>query len=176
MMTVSSAATVQTADGPFTVVASSDAVLASGWTDDLWSLVELIHTTLRPVTIEMNAVSPFLARALAAVEDYYGDDLLAPCDIPVKQYAGPFHLKAWEALRAVKPGETVTYTELAERAGNASAVRAAGSACAFNAAALFVPCHRVVRADNTLGGYRYGLPVKQSLLIREQEWAAKQVA
>ncbi|MFC3241565.1 methylated-DNA--[protein]-cysteine S-methyltransferase [Gordonia humi] len=65
------------------------------------------------------------------------------------------------------PVPPVTYTRLAELAGNAAAVRGAASCCARNAAALFVPCHRVVRSDGTLGGFRYGLDVKRSLLDRE---------
>ncbi|MDR2896706.1 MAG: methylated-DNA--[protein]-cysteine S-methyltransferase [Propionibacteriaceae bacterium] len=168
-MSTSTAVTLSTPDGPFTIIASSDAVLASGWTDDLWSLVDLIHLRLRPAVIEVNGKSEILDQAKAAVEAYYDGDLEAPLHVPVHQQAGDFHLHAWAALRTVQPGECVTYTVLAERAGNASAVRAAGSACAFNSAALFIPCHRVVRSDGTLGGYRYGLPIKQSLLERESK-------
>ncbi len=166
-MAISSAVTIKTPDGLFTILTSANAVLASGWTDDLLSLVELVHVGLRPATIEVNGNSSFLDQAKAAVEAYYDGDLTAPGEIPVRQQAGQFHLKAWAALRTVQPGQTVTYVELAKMAGNPAAIRAAGSACAFNPAALFVPCHRVVRSDGTLGGYRYGLPIKQSLLARE---------
>ena len=62
----------------------------------------------------------------------------------------------------VAPGRPVTYTEYAELSGNAKAVRAAASACAFNAAALFVPCHRVIRTDGTLGGFRWGLASRRA--------------
>ncbi|MFN3925139.1 MAG: methylated-DNA--[protein]-cysteine S-methyltransferase, partial [Pseudarthrobacter sp.] len=72
-----------------------------------------------------------------------------------------------DVLRLVQPGQPVTYARYAELAGNPRAVRAAASACAFNAAALFVPCHRVIRTDGSLGGFRWGLPVKRSLLARE---------
>ena len=67
----------------------------------------------------------------------------------------------------VPAGVTVTYTELARRAGHPTAARAAASACARNAPALFVPCHRVVRNDGTLGGFRWGLDVKRWLLAFE---------
>jgi len=70
-------------------------------------------------------------------------------------------------LRSVAPGEPVTYTELAAMAGRPDAARAAASACARNACGLFVPCHRVVRTGGGLGGYRYGLGVKQWLLDHE---------
>jgi methylated-DNA-[protein]-cysteine S-methyltransferase len=74
---------------------------------------------------------------------------------------------AWKALRDVRPGEPVTYTELAARTGNPAAIRAAAQACARNAAGLFVPCHRVIRTDGSLGGFRWGLEVKQWLLAHE---------
>jgi methylated-DNA-[protein]-cysteine S-methyltransferase len=73
--------------------------------------------------------------------------------------------QAWRVLREVR--EPITYTELAARAGRPAAVRAAAQACARNAAALFVPCHRVLRNDGTLGGFRWGLPVKRWLLNHE---------
>ena len=85
----------------------------------------------------------------------------------MQQVSGEFRMQAWDALRAVAPGEAITYTQYAARAGRPLAVRAAAGACAMNAAALFVPCHRIVRTDGSLGGFRYGLPIKRSLLDRE---------
>ena len=75
---------------------------------------------------------------------------------------------AWKTLRKVEPGSRSRYTEFAapDRATR-PAVRAAAQACARNAAALFVPCHRVMRADGTLGGFRWGLDVKRWLLAHE---------
>jgi methylated-DNA-[protein]-cysteine S-methyltransferase len=67
----------------------------------------------------------------------------------------------------VTAGDVVTYSEFAELAGRPAAVRAAASACARNAAALFVPCHRIVRTDGGLGGYRYGLEIKRWLRAHE---------
>jgi methylated-DNA-[protein]-cysteine S-methyltransferase len=67
----------------------------------------------------------------------------------------------------VKAGEPVTYTGFADLAGRPAAVRAAAMACARNAAALFVPCHRVLRLDGSLGGFRWGIPVKRWLLDHE---------
>jgi methylated-DNA-[protein]-cysteine S-methyltransferase len=93
-------------------------------------------------------------------------------NVPVLQKSGPFRAHAWDVLRTVGPGAPVTYTEYAELSGNAKAIRAAASACAFNAAALFVPCHRVVRTDGTMGGFRWGLRIKESLLAREKQGLA----
>jgi methylated-DNA-[protein]-cysteine S-methyltransferase len=67
----------------------------------------------------------------------------------------------------VAPGEAITYTELATRTGNSRANRAAAQACARNAAALFVPCHRIIRADGGLGGFRWGVDIKRWLLAHE---------
>jgi methylated-DNA-[protein]-cysteine S-methyltransferase len=71
-------------------------------------------------------------------------------------------------LREVKPGEPVTYPGFATLTGRPRAIRPAAAACARNATALFVPCHRVLRTDGGLGGYRWGLPVKRWLLDHER--------
>jgi methylated-DNA-[protein]-cysteine S-methyltransferase len=98
---------------------------------------------------------------------YHEGDLGVVDDIPVRQAGGVFLGKAWAVLRTVPPGAPVTYTGLAALAGRPAAVRAAAQACARNAAALFVPCHRVIRTDGSLGGFRWGLPVKRWLLHHE---------
>ena len=78
---------------------------------------------------------------------------------------GAFLTHAWDVLRTVPAGAPVTYREFAALAGRPPAIRAAAQACARNAAALFVPCHRVLRTDGTLGGFRWGLPVKRGCWI-----------
>lgn len=169
--------TVPTPDGPFTVVARDGAVLASGWTDAVDDLVALVHPDLRPASVDAvdpatAAGHPDLAAAAAAVTAYYAGDLDAVGRVRVTQRSAAFRAHAWDVLREVAPGERVTYTQYAERAGRPAAVRAAAGACAMNAAALFVPCHRVLRSDGSLGGFRYGLAVKASLLDREAAAAA----
>jgi len=79
-----------------------------------------------------------------------------------------FRIKVWRMLQRVKPGRTLSYTELARRLGKPSAIRAVASACGANTVALLVPCHRILRSDGTLGGYRWGLPLKQHLLEHEK--------
>jgi methylated-DNA-[protein]-cysteine S-methyltransferase len=91
--------------------------------------------------------------------------------IAVRQQSGPFLLQLWELLRQVRPGQPVTYSDLARRSGNSRAIRAAGSACSRNAAALFVPCHRVVPVTGGVGGFRWGPDVKRWLLSHEQSAA-----
>jgi methylated-DNA-[protein]-cysteine S-methyltransferase len=105
--------------------------------------------------------------AVEALRRYARGELDALDGVAVSQPGGPFLVRAWEELRGVKAGETDSYTGLAERAGSPAAVRAAGQACARNKVAPFVPCHRIVRTDGTLGGYAYGLPVKEALLVHE---------
>jgi len=105
-----------------------------------------------------------LAGVLAAVVRGQGEATLLPLDIE----GTAFQMRVWEALRQVPSGSTLTYSQLAERIGASRAVRAVGSACAANPVALVVPCHRIVRRDGTLGGYRWGIEVKESLLAVER--------
>jgi methylated-DNA-[protein]-cysteine S-methyltransferase len=156
--------TLDTPAGPFTVVADEDAVHASGWTADVDSLVALIHPTLRPARVSARQE---LGRFTDAVRAYHAGDLHAIDTVPVRQASGEFLVAAWKALRDVPAGAPVTYTGLAALAGRPSAVRAAASACARNAAALFVPCHRVLRTGGSVGGFRYGPDVKRWLLAHE---------
>lgn len=159
------AATIATPDGPFTIIEADGAVLSSGWTASVDELTGQIHSSLRHSINGQE--SPGLTVMADAVRAYYDGDLAAIDGIPVRQVSGPFRSHAWEVLRGVRPGAPVTYTQYAELAGSAGAVRAAAGACARNAAALFVPCHRVVRTDGSLGGFRWGLDIKQRLLDRE---------
>jgi methylated-DNA-[protein]-cysteine S-methyltransferase len=158
--------TMATPDGPFTIIARDGVVLASGWTADTGELTGQIHPELLPESYD--AVDD-LGPISAAVDAFYAGDPAPAMSVPVLQKSGPFRSHAWDVLRTVSPGTPVTYTEYAALSGNSKAVRAAASACAFNAAALFVPCHRVVRTDGTLGGFRWGLRVKESLLARERD-------
>src|SRR5690606_27330929 len=111
-----------------------------------------------------------------AVARYTAGDVGALDRVPVRQPGGPFVQAVWEAMRDIGAGGTISYTELAARAGRPTAVRAAASACARNLVAPFVPCHRVVRSDGTLGGYAYGLAVKAALLEHERTHARPQEA
>jgi AraC family transcriptional regulator of adaptative response/methylated-DNA-[protein]-cysteine methyltransferase len=78
-----------------------------------------------------------------------------------------FQARVWRALQAVPPGQTVSYAELARRLGSPKSVRAVAGACAANPLAVAIPCHRVVRSDGGLSGYRWGVERKRALLERE---------
>jgi methylated-DNA-[protein]-cysteine S-methyltransferase len=165
-------ATVATPPGPFTVVVTRDSqgqdvVLASGWTDDVSVLLPVIHRSLRPVWVEQADFLP----VLDIVEKFVAGDIMAIDDVAVRQRSGPFLEDAWEVLRTVPAGQPDTYAAFAARCGRPAAVRAAANACARNAAALFVPCHRVLGTGGGLGGFRWGTPVKRWLLDHEAEHA-----
>jgi AraC family transcriptional regulator of adaptative response/methylated-DNA-[protein]-cysteine methyltransferase len=88
-------------------------------------------------------------------------------DLPLDVRGTAFQQRVWQALRKVPAGSTVTYSELANRIGRPKAVRAVAQACASNPLAVAIPCHRVVRTDGSLSGYRWGVERKRALLERE---------
>lgn len=88
--------------------------------------------------------------------------------LPVDLRATAFQMRVWEALRAIKPGQTMRYAELARAIGSPSAARAVAQACASNPIALLIPCHRIVPSTGGVGGYRWGSQRKQRLLEIER--------
>ncbi|OJW49964.1 MAG: bifunctional transcriptional activator/DNA repair enzyme protein Ada [Candidatus Accumulibacter sp. 66-26] len=88
-------------------------------------------------------------------------------DLPLDVRGTAFQQRVWQALREIPPGSTASYGEIAERIGAPAAVRAVAGACAANALAVAIPCHRVVRSDGSLSGYRWGVERKRALLDRE---------
>ena len=101
------------------------------------------------------------------ISDYFEGDISAINGISVRQPGATFSQSAWKAMRKVKAGAVISYADLADRAGSAAAVRAAGSACAKNAIMVVVPCHRIVKSGGALGNYAYGVNKKEWLLRHE---------
>ncbi|MCW9524787.1 bifunctional DNA-binding transcriptional regulator/O6-methylguanine-DNA methyltransferase Ada [Klebsiella grimontii] len=95
------------------------------------------------------------------------DDHLQPFSLPLDLRGTAFQLQVWQALRQIPAGETRSYRQVAQSIGRPRAVRAVASACAANKLALVIPCHRVVREDGALSGYRWGTARKALLLARE---------
>lgn len=173
-MTTASWSTLDTPVGPFSAVVASDgAVLASGWTSRLDDLLPVIVPALRPADVRQRRD---LGEVSAAIRRFHAGELAAPDGVAVRQRSGPFLTHAWEILRKVPPGQPLTYTEFAALAGRPAAVRAAASACARNAAALFVPCHRVLRSGGGVGGFRWGVDVKRWLLQHEREMEGRRAS
>ncbi len=88
-------------------------------------------------------------------------------DLPLDVRGTAFQQRVWEALRAIPPGSTASYAEIAGRIGAPKAVRAVAQACAANSLAVAIPCHRVVKSDGALSGYRWGVERKRKLIDRE---------
>jgi AraC family transcriptional regulator of adaptative response/methylated-DNA-[protein]-cysteine methyltransferase len=89
-------------------------------------------------------------------------------DLPLDVQATAFRWRVWQELSKIPAGETRSYAEIARAVGQPAAVRAVGSACGANPVAVVIPCHRAIRTDGGLGGYRWGLDKKRALLKREQ--------
>jgi len=111
-----------------------------------------------------HARSGWVAAVLAHI-----DDTRVPLAVPLDAHGTPFQVRVWRALRKIPVGQSRTYADLAQAVGSPRAVRAVGSACAHNVIAVLVPCHRVLRRDGRIGGYRWGVDRKQRLLEREGE-------
>jgi AraC family transcriptional regulator of adaptative response/methylated-DNA-[protein]-cysteine methyltransferase len=114
-----------------------------------------------------NAQSPQLAAWLAGFETHLAGSAPRP-DLPLDLRGTAFQVRVWRYLLGIAAGTVISYAELAEGIGSPRAVRAAASACAANRVAVLVPCHRVLRGDGGLGGYRWGLERKRALIDAER--------
>ncbi|TPK68308.1 MULTISPECIES: methylated-DNA--[protein]-cysteine S-methyltransferase [unclassified Mesorhizobium] len=128
--------------------------------------------------LAQDLASRFPGRMLVEDETALHDDLAAitrfietpaaGLDLPLDiSHGTPFQQKVWGELRSIRRGATITYAALAQRLGQPNGARAVATACAANAIALGIPCHRVVRADGTPSGYRWGTERKHALLDKE---------
>lgn len=105
-----------------------------------------------------------LTRVTAFVDHPQGD-----LDLPLDARGSAFQQRVWQALRAIPAGTTASYAEIAQRIGAPRAVRAVAAACAANPLAVAIPCHRVIKRDGALSGYRWGVQRKRALLAREAQ-------
>lgn len=128
------------------------------WSDQLASLAK---AGIKPLTAKLSAEwSQRINQALAK------ETLIK--DLPLDLQGTPFQLAVWAALLNIPKGETLSYSQLAAKVGKPKAVRAIGSACGANPIPFLVPCHRILRSDGSLGGFAFGLMMKQALLNREK--------
>ncbi|WP_374087167.1 methylated-DNA--[protein]-cysteine S-methyltransferase [Methylomicrobium lacus] len=109
-----------------------------------------------------------LEKYVAAVIDFIEMPALG-LDLPLDVRGTAFQQKVWQALRQIPAGTKISYSEIAECIGSPKAVRAVATACAANTLAVAIPCHRVVRSDGSLSGYRWGVERKAELLRRESK-------
>lgn len=115
--------------------------------------------TLAPGDAELSALA---ARVIACIERP-----AHAMDLPLDMCGTEFQRTVWRALREIPMGSTASYADVANRIGRPTSARAVARACAANPLAVVVPCHRVVRSDGTLSGYRWGVERKRALLARE---------
>ena len=116
-----------------------------------------------PCEMRRQALGPELAAVVALAERPWME-----FEPPLAIGGTPFQEKVWAALREIPAGATVSYAEIARRIGAPSALRAVAGACAANVLAIAIPCHRVLRSDGSLSGYRWGLERKRILIEREK--------
>ncbi|MAA65375.1 MAG: bifunctional DNA-binding transcriptional regulator/O6-methylguanine-DNA methyltransferase Ada [Alteromonadaceae bacterium] len=122
---------------------------------------------------ELVGGDPAFARWVAVLVGYVNQPNESVLDLPLDIQGTAFQQKVWQVLRAIPCGDTVTYTDVANALGQPTAARAVARACATNSIALAIPCHRVVRSDGSLSGYRWGIERKAALLERESDQASR---
>ena len=158
-------ATADSPFGPLLLAATRRGVVRIGLpTQDGDALLAELATRVSPRVLEAPARLDEVRREL----DLYFEGRLRDFDLPLDwQLSRDFRRRALRAVARIPYGKTRTYTQVATSAGNALAVRAAGSACGTNPIPIVVPCHRVLRTGGALGGYGGGLPMKEALLELE---------
>lgn len=153
--------TVESSLGPMLVAATDKGLCRISFGEGGEALhARFPHADLQPADAALDAMA---ARVAALV-----DDPAAGADLPTDIAGTAFQQAIWAALRAIPPGQTRSYGDVARAIGRPGAVRAAGTACGDNGLAVLIPCHRVVRSDGSMGGYAWGLDKKRALLAKEK--------
>ena len=149
--------------GNLYLIADQQILLAAGFSgfDDL---IPRLSPTDSVREIEQVNEIPVISELIS---DYFRGNISSLNSIKVRQPGAPFYQSVWKEMRKVPVGKTWSYSDLAKRAGSASAVRAVGTACSSNLIAAIVPCHRIVKSGGSLGNYAYGVEVKEWLLKHE---------
>ncbi len=158
----------ETALGLLMMAATDNGVCFAEFGDDEESLCEQLKKEFPKARLFASKASesPELDAWMTALDDHLRHNKPRP-NVPLDIRGTTFQTRVWKLLLSVREGEVLSYTELARRLGEPKAVRAVASACGRNRIAVLIPCHRVLRSDGSLGGYRWGLDRKQRLLARE---------
>ncbi len=157
---------VPTALGPALVAATERGVCAVLLEADEGKAFEQLQQEFPQARLERSTEGErdFLQPRLDSVARYLAGK---PATLDVHLLGTAFQVRVWETLMKIPRGSTLSYQQLAEQTDHPAAVRAAASSCAHNRLAIVVPCHRIVRSDGSLGGYRWGVPLKETLLGTE---------
>ena len=158
-----------TAFGLLAMAATDKGVCFAQFGDDQASLIDELRAEFPGAELSASPVddSPELDAWIEAMNQHLSAGAPRP-ELPVDMRGNAFQLKVWQFLTGTREGDTLSYTQLADRIGQPKAVRAVASACARNRVGVLVPCHRVLRGDGSLGGYRWGLERKQALIELER--------
>jgi AraC family transcriptional regulator of adaptative response/methylated-DNA-[protein]-cysteine methyltransferase len=169
---------VETALGNALVAATQRGICMVELGDDVHALEDTLRAEFPKASLQRVDAGrdEFLAPRLRAIADTLAGKRAqegpgSGAGTPVDLIGTAFQKRVWDALMRIPAGETRSYAELAAQLGAPRAARAVASACAHNRVAVMVPCHRVIRGDGSLGGYRWGLPLKAQLLQRESTLA-----
>lgn len=150
----------ETSLGPLLIAATNKGLCRVAFDEDWMSLAERFPKA--EIVQGGAALAELAARVVGEVEDPGRHT-----DLPIDVQGTAFQEAVWDALRRIPPGETRSYAQLAADVGKPNAVRAVGTACGDNNVAVVIPCHRIRRADGSIGGYAYGVDRKAALLKRE---------
>ena len=156
--------------GPLLVAATGRGICAIEFGNDVEALVGRLRHRFPKARLEAadSRFSALVDRVVSLI-----DTPDARLRLPLDVQGTAFQQRVWAALRRIPPGTTATYAEIARRIGRPKAARAVGQACAANSVAVAVPCHRAVRGDGNIGGYRWGTARKRALLKREDTGSAE---
>ena len=155
---------VQSSLGPVLVAASTRGTCAILFGDDAGSLGRELRERFPTAVLKEDASG---RAAIATQIGVLIESPTAATDLPLDLRGTPFQRRVWQALREISAGSTASYAQIAARVGAPKATRAVAQACAANPLAVAIPCHRVVRGDGALSGYRWGVQRKRALLWRE---------
>ena len=149
--------------GNIYLIADSGILIAAGF-KSLKSLQNRLSPSDKLRKIEPIEKIPKISKL---IDNYFEGRLDALNLIQVRQPGAQFSQKVWKVMRAIPVGMTISYAQLAKKAGSPAAFRAAGTACGNNLIAPIIPCHRIIKSDGSLGNYGYGVAIKEKLLRLE---------
>lgn len=144
--------------GPLFLVASEKGLQSINWDRQPVPMIKNLN--------ESKPIMKVLRETCRQLREYFNGQRVS-FDLPLDLEGTPFQKQVWQALAQIPFGRTVSYRDIAKKIRNPKAVRAVGTANGSNPVCIVVPCHRVIRADGTIGGYGGGLPIKRKLLQLE---------
>ena len=156
--------------GPMLMAATDKGVCFVQFDDDKDTLLAMLRQEFPNAELQPSSAqtAPELDSWMAALDHHIDTGAPRP-DLPLDMRGTAFQMQVWKMLLCVKEGEVLSYSELAQRLDKSRAVRAVASACGANRIGVLIPCHRILRSDGGLGGYRWGLERKRTLLDKERQ-------